>query len=96
MYPCPSVVYFPNSSSPLNNLNVAFASGVTSVPAKSVSALAINSSSLTVLSVVFFILNNCKLYVGIFSSSNVKLTTGISFSSAMFCSNTVPSVTCTS
>ena len=83
-------MYFPNSSSPLNNLNVAFASGVTSVSATLVSALAINSSSLTVLSVVFCILNNCKLYVGIFSSSNVMFIVGMLSSSVVFWLVTVP------
>ena len=74
------VVYFPISSVPLYNLNVAPCKYSTSVFAKDVSACAISSSSLIVLSVVFFTFIICKLYVGIFSSSNVMFIVGISSS----------------
>ena len=75
--PVLSVVYSPISSVPLYNLNFAPSRYSTSVFASDVSAFAINSSSLTVLSVVFFTFIICKLYVGIFSSSNVIFIVGI-------------------
>ena len=84
-FPVSSVIYSPTSSVPLYNLNFAPAKYSTSVSASAVSAFAINSSSLTVLSVVFFTFISCKSYVGIFSFSNVILIVGILSSSVVVC-----------
>ena len=80
------------SSVPLYSLNFAPAKYSTSVPASAVSAFAISSSSLTVLSVVFFTLINCILYVGIFSFSNTILIVGILSSSIVVWLAIIPSV----
>ena len=83
--PSLSVVYSPISSVPLYSLNFAPAKYSTSVSARAVSACAISSSSLIVLSVVFFTFIICKSYVGIFSFSISMLIVGIPSSSVVVC-----------
>ena len=85
--PVPSVVYAPISFVPLYSLNFAPSRYVTSaleesVPS-SIPACAVASSSLTVVSVVFFTFIICKLYVGIFSSSKFSVIVGILSSSVV-------------
>ena len=81
--PSAPVSYVPISSVPLYNLNFAPAKYSTCEFANDVSAFAINSSSLNVLSDTFFTFINCKLYVGIFSFSIVRFIVGIPFSSVI-------------
>ena len=84
--PVSSVMYSPFSSVPLYSLNFAPCKYSTSVSASATSAFAISSSSLTVLSVVFFTFIICKSYVGIFSSSITIFIVGILSSSVVVCS----------